>query len=70
MCSRSDPSTVLYRTQDDSDTPPANWDAIGPQVKHIYEACFNLFLLVFVCIHSHQVVSYKSLAHLIAEIQC
>ena len=38
MCSLSDPSTVGYRKQVDTLTRPANWDAIGPEVRHIYEA--------------------------------
>jgi len=37
FCSLSDPSTVGYRKEVDTDELPAHWDAIGPEVRHIYE---------------------------------
>lgn len=33
----SDPSSVSYRKQVYTLSRPANWDAIGPEVRHIYE---------------------------------
>jgi len=35
--SLSDPSRVGYRRDVETDSPPATWNAIGPEVKHIYE---------------------------------
>jgi len=37
VCSLSDPSTVRYRKHVDALTLPAHWDAIGPEVRHVYE---------------------------------
>jgi len=42
VCSLSDPSRVGYRKHVDTRVAPATLNAIGPEVKHIYEASLRL----------------------------
>jgi len=59
--SQSDPSRVGYRRLVDTDALPPTWNAIGPEVRHIYEVCLHPFLVILYR-HVYRVVKCEAAA--------